>query len=688
MEKKRKTKPERDLEKILRENGYDPHNNTPVRVEMNLTFTEDEQQKFKEKILANRDNARSDLENKTLLLNYLTSEEIEFIEESEISPNEEINNDFLRLSRNKINYDYHSGIYYKYKQKIDLRLADDKEQILNNIEIISEVLISLTPLLKLVLGNEFYHYENEIGLIVKAIKEHDYNTELERENLLLNAKGFTIYLVTKTARIINHFLVNPQFTLEEFKQLINTVKRADKLNLVEEIDTRDVKPILESLSRLFPELKVSFFTKQEVIEPRLFQNSNLTKTSTSLVLDAVVAVMVSGKVSQKKIKDKHFYTKDYKIGSINIIFDLTLEALQQQYGIEDGLESIKVLEALLCHWYARKNERGDKIRISGNDILTYLDMRYKNYRGSRCRKYENLKWLLNHCRLLKKIDVCSGIQGITPKNKKPFSMGQETSLIEINLITNPIQLDLNGKEDLSTLKDLIIEFKAGDWFKFFDDVNGLMQYGYLHQVSFSSRGMQSALLTILPIKLRQTQSGQFKIKTLLEESGYREQYEEVLTETDSKIRATKAKDFKNQFDKAIKEIEGIEDPYSISYHHSTPEWVNTRKKKPTDWFSLWLDVTLQIREPQCLDTKTIELTRNKPVKQNNPITQKQPKLTVESLQEAMSENQVTIRPLAEIYGVSYSWLQRRLKEDNFNQNQLKDLITQCQFLGKKNKRTN
>lgn len=562
-------------------------------------------------------------------------------------------------------------------------LCTDNQGILGSVEDCHKIIDALKNLASIICPEELKKYQELIKVCVEKIKTFEDNIAIETYTLYI--KAFTLNIVFPThygfLRVLD-YANSKQLKYSEIKELIKNKKIDLNLNLADASESdiqnvfTDLSNALENISRFFPEIELPF-QKRVIIEPPLFTKSNLAKTSTSIVLDAVVAVMVSGKVAKEKIKDKHIYRKNFTIGSINIILDLALEALQQQYGIEDGLESVKVLDALLCHWYKRKNIYGDKISVSGNDILDYLDMKYKNYRGSRCRKYENLGWLLNHCRLLRKIDVCSGIEGINPQNKEPFSIGQETHLIEMNLTTNPIQLNLNGSEDLQSVKDLIIEFKAGDWFKYFDnpEPKGLIQYGYLHRESLSSRGMKSAFLTILPTKLRQTQSGLFKIRTLLEESGYQQKYEEILAESDSKVRATKAKNFKRDFDKAVREIQGIEDPYSISYHHSTPDWVNSRKKKPNDWFNQWLDVTLEIREPKCLTSKE--------TKQLKPVAEKKPKLTVEDLKTAMAENNVSLRPLAKIYGVSFSWLQRRLKGSKFTQTELKDLITQCQILGKK-----
>jgi len=672
------------------ENGYDPHNST-VRVEMDLSFTKNEQQKFKEQILTDRFNSSAEVENERLL-NYLTSEEIEVITESGINKGEEINTNWLRLSKNKLNYDIFSGQYYKFTQKIDLKLADDKEQILNNIEVISEVLIALNPLLKLVLGNEFYHYENEIRLIAEAIKEHNYDTELEKENLLLNAKGFTIHLITKSARIINHFLVKPQFTLEEFKQLINHTKKDAKLTLVEAIDTSDVSSILESISRIFPEIKLS--TKQEVIfEPPITQELNYMVGGSAITSGCKAlrgkdnwgksplgkAIHVHRKSTDPNSYISH-YINDFKNPQeINFLPYKEAEQILDKFGCYPALLHL----ILAVHFYRQPNPLSAVFHLKGTDLIKDLGLHKRSD-------------LNTHEKLTKVLEVVTAVRSLiitakwSSEIKKKSGKGYKTQKVNIS-VEPSIMWDISPK--LTTQKDLfgneeIIEIdivcKSGAFLSHFFN-----EAGYQMGKSLYSFATQCQKITDLDPFHEELA---LRIALLQSTMEYRQYYtvEQWLIENllGAKDRISKAKGDKrirkkltDLWDKTLLALERI--GYTIHFDERTyPQELRPNSpRKPRGYFERLLEAKIKLQpetlgKPQSeIEAKETEAIEVKSLPQN-------PTYSGQNLKEARLKANVTPKQLANYLKCSQGKIYNAEKRENLSKQLFKEIMDAINFVKK------
>ena len=459
------------------------------------------------------------------------------------------------------------------------------------------------------------------------------------------------------------------------KYRIELIKELKKGEYPLRFSIEDISDILEGISLIYPEFKFPEKPKK-AIEPELFRKGNLQATSSSLVTDACYSFFVGKTLSFSKLTEGFMASKSFGVGSIDIIIREAKEAILNEYG-EDTL---KIFYSLVGYSMEKGRRFNEVITVSGRDILGYLNKKYeRDSKGKRVKRIESLEWLAHHCNLLERIKVFSG--GITPngKGKKSFSI-LETPLITFDAIEYDCQLDIYGKPDRSKIYDLHITFKPGGWFEKFYDEDNLKNLGYVHKEALASNGIGSKILSWLVFKLEQHQSGDFKIKTILEDIGFKAKLEEILS--DYKKKKNKAQNLYRDFNKAIEELKQIEDPYPIEYRNP-PEWLlDSSKRKSNGWFKQWLNTVIIFKHPLCLIGESKSSRREKKI--NSTPKKEKSKLTVEDLKSAIDSNpQVSIRKLTIWYGEKHPWLQRRLKNNDLNQTEIKDLLNGVKQLSKK-----
>ncbi|WPF90492.1 hypothetical protein WEU38_18170 (plasmid) [Cyanobacterium aponinum AL20118] len=428
------------------------------------------------------------------------------------------------------------------------------------------------------------------------------------------------------------------------------------------------------------------YNPNPIVTSKLFQESNLTANSSSLVMDTMFSLMIGKGLNIFQISEKLCRaSKKFTNGDIDLIFQDIEFDLVTQYG-ED---TYSVFSLFLAYWYQNKPKNyGETITLSGDEILEILNEKGKLIKNKnevkRVSKIEGLNWLAHHCELLKGIRVYSSQIMPTGKGKKAFGI-EETPLIEFSSIK---YFPKDGSKESHPLfggviKDLHISFKVGEWFKYFDDDN-FKQFGYTHKEAYRSSGVKSALLHWLNPKLEQNQRGEFKLKTIIDQIGLlKDKLEAIYSETDSnKLRDLK-QDLYRVLMKALTEIKEIPDPYQWEFKNA-PQWVlDEALKKPRGWFNTWLDVVVIIKHPKCLIDEGKEFRREK----KNEVTPeaKPSKLTVNDLKSALAQyNYVSMSAVAKKYGVNKSTISRKLNgKGKFTQQELKDLINLTHFLGKK-----
>lgn len=193
--------------------------------------------------------------NSRLLLNDLISTEVSLVDEKKAKNDPNVLKNYSVF-----------GNYLKFSDKLNLKVPSDNQNILKHPQDCLEILESLYPLGRIILGLEFdIEKDQYIGDRVQWYKSSENN--ISREGVLIEIKYKTLYLITKTARIANEFLIKSQFSLEEFKKLTKTTLIKDKLNLVTEINLTDLKDILEGITRIFPDIKFPEFKAEKRIKP-------------------------------------------------------------------------------------------------------------------------------------------------------------------------------------------------------------------------------------------------------------------------------------------------------------------------------------------------------------------------------------------------------------------------------------
>jgi hypothetical protein len=563
-------------------------------------------------------------------------------------------------------YDPINDRYFKVRDFLGLKIPSDNSKILRDNKTIIDLLKLLQPLADASISYEYRSIKGDIEAHIEA--QSSINDSIFRQQLGLKIILKSAYLIVKLARLVNEFLIKPELTLSEFRKLIETTYDNDKLTLVKTIELEDIKDNLKGLSEVFPELKLPSFDLK-IIEPKLFTDSSITKTSSSLVADSMFKFCIGKNLNLFEISAKlSKVTSKYKTGSIELLFEQVENALiQDNYG-ED---TFKIFTALVAHWYQNK-DKFNTIKVSGSDILNYLNKLYqkKDKNTKRIKKIFNLQWLATHCKLLKRIDVYS--TGISPKNGNGFELKENPLIYFKEISYSPCQLDIYGDYDLSNITDLTIEYRMGDWFNYFDNDRYCTQFTYIHQKALSSSGMLSNFLTGISILTKQNQKGNFTVRYLLESMGYKKEIEEILT---NKGSGSKANNFFISFNNMIREAQLIEDlHYNIEFS-IPPEW---QKRKPHGWFSQFLNLTLTIKDKEYL--KTIEVKKEVIPPEPNPEKIK----TIDDLKYVMDKFQISIRDLVKKSENKYTYykIQKNLKTDKkeditLKDNEIRELITYC-----------
>ncbi|WP_330205481.1 hypothetical protein [Cyanobacterium sp. Dongsha4] len=497
---------------------------------------------------------------------------------------------------------------------------------------------------------------------------------------------------------------NPKKTSVDITSSYKTYK---KINLIyEEIKNRgyllgieDEKNIFDFVTRypltedIIPNLYIENLISalnlkpNPIITSKLFQDSNLTANSSSLVMDTMFSLMIGKGLNIFQISEKlSKCSKTFTNGDIDVLFQDIEADLVAQYG-ED---TYQVFSILIAYWYKNKPKiYGETITLSGDEILEILKEKNKlikvNNEVKRLSKIEGLNLLAHHCELLKGIRVYSSRIMPTGKGKQAFGI-EETPLIEFSSIKYFPKDGTKENHPLfgGVIKDLHISFKVGEWFKYFDEDN-FKQFGYVHKKAFNTSGLISALLHWLSFKLEQNQDGDFKLKTIIEQVGLKTKLDAIHSETDSKKLRDLKKDLYRVVMSALIEIKKIDDPYQWEFKNA-PQWLlDEALKKPRGWFYSWLDVVIVFKHPKCLINEGKEYRREKIIEVTPEP--KPSKLTTNDLKLALAQysdnKNVSLRKLAEAYGTSQPTLSRKLKSGKFTQFELKDLINWVHILGKK-----
>lgn len=154
---------------------------------------------------------------------------------------------------NKPNVTQHiTGDYIEFVSRITLKIPEDNLNILKTPQECLQILEDITPLADLVLGFEFTHDKDFICDTLIELKDCD---RLTGDKLTTEIRYKTAYLLTKTAVLLNHFLIKDQFNLTEFKELIENTFKTSKLEIKTQINISDISSILKDINRIFPELK-------------------------------------------------------------------------------------------------------------------------------------------------------------------------------------------------------------------------------------------------------------------------------------------------------------------------------------------------------------------------------------------------------------------------------------------------
>lgn len=248
---------EKKLNEIFKQYGFNPESEEkPINPRIKVEMDETKVKVYKGTLIDNLDESNQE-EPEILLLDYVMAKERSIIDENEV-----------KKSKKPVYfyYDPVSGNSFKYIQKVRFRLAKDEQNILCSFNTIIDIFNAINPLISLILKD---NYEQLKSKILENINESIENkTKIELEKLGMDIKFNLALLISKTARIINGFLIKPQFTLSEFKSLLKTTTNKDKLTLVEKIDVSDISLILEGINRIFPEIKFDLSKRKKRVKPK------------------------------------------------------------------------------------------------------------------------------------------------------------------------------------------------------------------------------------------------------------------------------------------------------------------------------------------------------------------------------------------------------------------------------------
>lgn len=588
--------------------------------------------------------------------------------------------------------DYLKTLYGQVRIGMTCQSPSDNENLLSTPKNCLKVFETIFPLLEIL--NSFSWCGKPIkNKFYEAIKQWDeMPLNLDKNILGASIQGELGIILVESAQLINHFLIQNKFNLDEFKNLIHETKNS--LDLIENdfIKTKDVNDILEGISRIFPEIKFTQFKQSlPVIAPRLFEKSNLNQNSSSRVMDIFFCICVSKSLPFTKIGEAIQTTKKYTNGDINLIFR---EAIEDSLIRDFGIDTYKIFNLLVCYWYDNLAKSLDNnLTVSVNDLLDYAKRKNKVVKETETGKTKkltkeiNYAWIAHHIDLLKSVRVYSPKIVPTAKGKKAFAIS-ETPLIEFSELTySPSQLDINGNRDFSNVQDILINFKIGKWFEYFNSEKHLIEFGYCHKEAIASEGNLSHLLNWLSFKLEHNQTGNFKVITILEQIGFKEKLEEINRETNAKKKSDLKRNLYSEFKKLLKDSDSIPDPYQWEYQNH-PQWLldDTLTKPRGKWWEIFLNTVIVFKHPECLIGEGKEFKREqiKPIK---ALPEAKPIKTTEDLKFVMTKFNISIRDLVKKSETKYTYykLQKSLKDDILKESEIRQLITYCYQINQERK---
>ena len=517
-------------------------------------------------------------------------------------------------------------------------VPSDNDGLLYDIEDCKKLIKSLWDLGNLICPDLLL--ECRKFLLASGEKIKNSPNQLSKDARLNQSKAFTLYAVKKIYGTLIHLPIKKDTSQDELTSLLGDSITSE----VSDIESLDLKAILEWIEERVKGFNNPLNVKNYPLVPSPFLDTNLAKTSSSIIMRLFYDCCISKNTTIKNINGLLSSFNSYKCGDIHLHFE--------GFGdISLGEDTYKVLSVLITYWYCHKDYT-KCIKVSGEDILKILNQnnyveRLDENTTIRRNKQYNLNELANHIKTLKRINVFS--ESITyTGSKNPYRLN-ETPLIIF--------------EDIGYYPEFYVTFKMGGWFKLFDGaLPNLTQFDYIHKEAYRSNGLKSYFLLWLPNGLGTRQSGDFKIETILNHLGA-EKLLEARNEANSRKRSYLQVSIYLKINAVINSIiEMNEDPYEITYKASPPNWVTDESiRKPRGWFEQWLNLVLIIKHPDSIfpDKQDREYKRQK----LKPKSHK--KYVIKDLIEAVDKYKdhpkVSIRNLTTIaLRKKHPWLQRRL----------------------------
>lgn len=534
------------------------------------------------------------------------------------------------------------------------RVPLDNERLLERLGDCKKLIKALTELgeaicPELLRGCSLFLFESE-QMIEK------FANPLIRDTILNHSKLFTLNVVKRIYGTLTHLPLEKNTSMDK----LNSLLRADSYSPdIKNLESLDLRIILDDI-----EDKIIFFknplkvTKSFVSSP--FVDKNLAPTASSLIMRNLYEGCISKNNTFDFKNGIVTLNKPSSIGDFSLIFEDSedLELSQTLY---------KVFSVLITYWYEHKTLNNEAINVSGEDILkiinqdSYLE-RLDSKKVIRRNKIYNLNELNKYIQILKTINVFSREIRYKEKNKtKTIGLEQTPLIIFERIRFYPYDVFPEFKEKIT---DLHITFKVGGWFKYFDGyLPNLKQFDYVHKEAYSSKGLNSDFLLWLPNALGSHQTGDFKITTILKNIGFSDKLYEALDKTNENKSKVAQYIFKH-FNKALKELRAIEDPYIFEYKSAPPLWVTERNiRKPKGWFEQWLNLVIVIKHPDVIfpDKDSKDYKRQKPKSPTNSYNFRD---LTEALEKYKDHPKVSIRRLTEKLEKKHPWLHRRLDVTN------------------------
>lgn len=383
--------------------------------------------------------------------------------------------------------------YAEYFSRLNPTIPEDSQNILNTAEQCKKILDELCPLGKMVLGFEFQiekekyiedrlnwitppEAENQITRYGSSKYKRESNSTLSKKKWLAEIQEKTAYLIAKTATLINYFLIKPEFSLKEFKKLIESTLKETDLTLVTAINLTDVSKILEDISRIFLELKLvdlnpsSYAPKALVSELQyMVGGSAITSGCKALRDPKKWTGNHLGEASYEHTKaDKsdsvitHFI-RDWANGNeIKSIPYSEAEQILDKFGVYPALLHL----ILAVHFYRQSDPLSGTLRLKGTDLIKDLGL-------------DKRTDLTKEEKLNKVLETVTAVRSLVIKTKWE-------SIVKVKkgkkLVDTPVGFEIPPSMmwDLSPLKitekdlliDLDIRVKAGAWLGHFFNKSG------------------------------------------------------------------------------------------------------------------------------------------------------------------------------------------------------------------------